>query len=66
MFKAQSCPLGFEYLEDLEFDKQFELSLFETKSESVVASTALNPEFIRNLEAERANKSIDDYILNQL
>jgi len=40
--------------------------LFETKSESVVASTALNPEFVRNLETERANKSIDNYILNQL
>ena len=66
MFKAQSCLVGFEYLEDLEFDEQFELSLFETKYESVVSSTALNPEFVRNLETERANKSIDDYILNQL
>ena len=66
MFKAQSCPVGFEYLEDQEFDEQFELSLFETKSESAVDSTILNPEFVQNLETERTNKSIDDYILNRL
>ena len=66
MFKSHSCPVGFEYLEDIEFDEQFELSLFETKSESIVASTALNPEFVRNLKTEGVNKSIEDYILNQL
>jgi len=66
MFKAQSYLVGFEYLEDQDFDEQFELSLFETKSESIVASTILNPKFFRNLETERANKSIDDYILNRL
>lgn len=38
VFKAQSCPIDFEYIEDLEFDEQFELSLFETKSESVIAN----------------------------
>lgn len=56
----------FEYLEELDFDEQFDLSLFETKSESVVGSTVLNPEFVVALETERANKSIDDYILKQL
>jgi len=66
VFKAQLCSVGFEYLEDLEFDEKFELSLFETKSESVVASTTLNVEFVINLETKSANKYIDDYILNQL
>lgn len=56
----------FEYLEDLEFDEKFDLSLFETKSESVVGSTILNPEFVKDHETKKANKSIDDYILKQL
>lgn len=42
------------------------MSLFETKSESDVGSTVLNPEFFKSLEVEKANKSIDDYILKQL
>jgi len=46
VFKAQSCTIGFWYLEDQEFDEHFELSLFETKSKSVVTSTVLNPEFV--------------------
>ena len=50
VFKAQSCPVGFEYLEDQKFDEQFEFSLFETKSESVVTSTVLNLEFVQNIE----------------
>ena len=63
VFKSRSCPVVCEYLEDLEFNEQFELSLFETKSKSVVGSTALNPEFVKDLETEKANRSIDDYIL---
>ena len=46
----------FEYLEDLEFDEIFDMSLFETKSESVVGSTILNPEFVKDLETKKANK----------
>ena len=63
VFKSRSCPVVCQYLEDLEFDEQFEFSLFETKSESVVGSTALNLEFVKDIETERANRSIDDYIL---
>ena len=64
LFKSHSCPAVFEYLRDLEFDEQFELSLFETKSESAIGSTVINPEFIKYLEIEQANRSIDSYILN--
>lgn len=63
VFKSHSCPVVFEYLEDLEFDKQLELSLFETKSKSDVGSTTLNVEFVKDLETKKANRSIDDYIL---
>ena len=38
--------------------------MFETKSESVVGSTVLNPEFVKDIETERVDRSIDDYILN--
>ena len=63
IFRSHSCPVVFEYLEDLEFDEHFDLSFFETKYESVVCSTILNPEFVKDLEIERANRSIYDYIL---
>ena len=43
----------FEYLEDLGFDGQFDMSLFEAKSESVVGSTILNPEFFKILKLKR-------------
>ena len=62
--KSHSCPTVFEFLEDIEFDDQFELLLFETKSESATGSTIINPDFIKYLEVEQANRSIDDYILN--
>ena len=64
VFKSHSCTAVFEYLKDLEFDEKFELSLFETKSKSVIDSTVLNPEFVKDLEIEKANRSIDSYILN--
>lgn len=64
VFRSRSCPVVFEYLEDLPFDENFELSLFETKSESVVGATILNPEFDKDLETEIANQLIDAYILN--
>ena len=63
VFRSHSCLVVFEYLEDLEFDEHFYLSLFETKSESDVGSTVLNPEFVKDLETIKANRSIDDYIL---
>lgn len=63
VFKSHSCPAIFEYPEELDFDEQFEISLFETKSERVVNSTVPNPHFLVDLETERANRSIDDYIV---
>lgn len=65
MFKSHSCPNIFEYLEELEFDEHFELSLFETKSKRVVDYTVPNPQFLVDLEMERANRLIDNYIATQ-
>jgi len=50
MFKSHSCPDIFEYLEDLEFDKGLEISLFESKSERAVDYTVPNPQFLVDLE----------------
>ena len=52
VFKSHSCPDIFEYLEELEFDEWFEISLFETKSERVVDYTVPNPQFLVDLETE--------------
>jgi len=43
VFKSHSCPDIFEYIEELDFDELFEISLFETKSERLVDSTVPNP-----------------------
>jgi len=43
VFRSHSCPVIFEYPEDLPFDGHFDLSLFETKSEGAVSNTFLNP-----------------------
>ena len=64
LFKSHSYPTVFKFIEDIEFDDRFELSLFETKSESATSSTVINPEFIKYLEIKQANRSIDNYILN--
>ena len=66
VFKSHSCPDIFEYIEELEFDEQFELSLFETKSKRAVDFTVHNPHFFVDLETERDNRSIDNYIIAQL
>jgi len=66
VFRSHSFPVEFQYLEDLRFDEHFDLSLFETKSESVIDDTILNLQFVEYIEKERANRSIDDYILNSL
>jgi len=62
VFKSRSCHDIFEYLEELEFDELFEISLFESKSESVVGYTVPNPQFLVDLETERANQLKDNYI----
>lgn len=66
VFKSHSCPVEFQYLENLPFYEHFDLSLFEAKSESMIGDTVLNQEFVEDLEIERVNRSIDDYILNSL
>ena len=43
LFKYHSCPDVFEYLEDLEFDKKFELSLFRSKSETSLFKIVFHP-----------------------
>ena len=64
VFRSHSCPVIFQYLEDIPFDEHFDLSLFETTSEIIVGDTILNPKFIQYIETERENRSIDAYILN--
>ena len=65
VFKSHSCPDIFEYLEELEFDERFEISLFESKSERAVDYTVPNPQFLVDLETERAKWLIDNYIAAQ-
>ena len=40
--------------------------MFKAKSESALADTVLNPQFVQYLETKRVNRSIDAYILNSL
>jgi len=49
---------------NLPFDEYFDLSLFTTKSESELEDTVLDLEFTSKLEIQRANLSIDQYLLN--
>ena len=63
VFKSNSCPDIFEYLEELDFDEWFKISLFETKSERAVVCTIPNPQFPIDLETERANRSVEMIIL---
>jgi len=62
MFKSHSYPDIFEYLEEPEFDERFEISLFESKSESAADYTVPNLQFLVDLEIERANRLIGNYI----
>lgn len=62
--KANSCPDEWLFLEDIPFDEQFDFSLFKSKSESEIYDTILDPDFIADLEVQKANQSIDEYILN--
>ena len=66
IFKSHSCPAVFEYLEDIDFDESFELSLFKTKSESALGSLVPNPDFAAALEIERHNKLVENFILRHL
>lgn len=66
MFRSRSCPTIFEYLEELDFDEKFELSLFKTKSKKVLESIVPNLDFLSTLNIEKSNKSIENFILRQL
>lgn len=66
VFKSHSCPAIFNYLEELDFDEKFELSLFKTKSKSALDSLVPNPDFAAALEVERNNKLIENFILRLL
>jgi len=65
VFKSDSCPDIFEYLEELDFDERFKISLFESKSERAVDYTVPNLQILVDLETERANQLIDNYIVEQ-
>jgi len=66
VFKSHSCPDIFEYLEEIVFDDRFEISLFESKSERAVDYTVADLQFLVDLETERANRLIDNYIATPL
>ena len=65
VFKCHSCPDIFDYLKEIEFDERLEISLFESKSERATDYTVPNPQFLVDLETERANRLIDNYIAEQ-
>jgi len=64
LIKANSCPDEWLFLEDLPFDEQFDFSLFKLKSESEIYDIILDHDFIADLEVQKANQSIDEYIPN--
>jgi len=66
LFKSHSCPAIIKYLEELDFDEKFELSLFKTQSESALDSLVPNPDFAAALEVEKHNKLIENFILRHL
>ena len=64
--KAYSFPNEWLFLEYLPFDLLFDISLFRTRSESALEDIVIDPKFIAYLEVQKANHSIDEYILNSL
>jgi len=66
LFKSHSCPAIIKYLEELDFDEKFELSLFKTHSESSLDSLVLNPDFVAALKIERNNMEVENFILQHL
>lgn len=62
--KVDSCPDQWLSLEDLLFDLSFDHPLFRTRSKSALDNIILDPEFIADIEIQKANRSIDEYILN--
>ena len=64
IFRSHTWPSEWFFVEDISFDESFELCLFRNKSETALDDTFLGPEFISDIETQRANTSVDDYILN--
>ena len=64
IFRSHTWPSEWFFVEELSFDESFELSLFRNKSKTALEDTVLDPEFLVDIEVQRENSSIDDYILN--
>jgi len=64
LFRSHSCLVEWIFLEDLAFDEYFETSLFRTTSDGELLDLVQDPEFIRELEIQQANWSIDRNLLN--
>ena len=59
LFRSHSFPVEWLFLEDIPFEEHFELSLFRTTSNSELLDLVQDPEFLRELETQRANLSMD-------
>ena len=64
ILSSHTWPSECLFVEELSFDDNFELSLFRNKSENALEDMVLDPEFLVDIEVQRENSSIDDYILN--
>ena len=64
IFRSHTWPSECFFVEEISFDENFELSLFRSKSETALEDMVLDPELLVDIEVQRANFSIDDYILN--
>jgi len=64
LFRSYSCPTEWLFLEDLPKEKYFETSLFRNTYNSELLDLVPDPEFIIELEIQRANLSIDQNLLN--
>jgi len=64
--RSNSSPAVIKYFEDLDFDEDFELSLFRTKSESALDTLVLDPDFAAVINLERHNKVVESFILRHI
>ena len=64
IIRSLTWPSEWFFVEELSSDESIELSLFRNKSETAPEDTVLDPEFLVDIEVQRANSSIDNYILN--
>ena len=64
IFRSHTWPSEWLFVEDISFDESFKPSLFRNKSETALDDIVLDLEFLVDIEVQRENTSIDDYILN--